>query len=136
MVMQILVFVLSLAVAGLGWRWIASRKKPAKAMVAGKAASKTFHCVEVRKGSHACKAVQELGSTRFLSDEAPRLPVPGCTAGQCTCSFIHHDDRREDDRRNPYGQFANLPPLISGERRSRVERRKPQEGSFRPSIAS
>lgn len=136
MVMQILVFVLSLAVAGFGWRWIASLKKPAKATVAGKAASKTFHCVEVHKGIHACKAVQDLGSTRFLSDEAPHLPVPGCTAAQCTCSFIHHDDRRDDDRRNPYGQFANLPPFITGERRSRIERRKSQENTFRPSIAS
>lgn len=132
---QVLVLVLLLVVAAFGWRQFASRKKPHKAPAAVKAASNKFHCVEVRKSSRACKAVQELGNTRFLSDEAPGLPVPGCTAEQCTCSFIHHDDRRDDDRRNPYGQLANLPPLISGERRSRVERRKPQENAFRPSIA-
>jgi hypothetical protein len=133
---QILVLVLLLTVVAFGWRWIASRKKPQKTTIAGKAASKTFHCVEVRKGTHACKAVQDLASSRFLSDEAPRLPVAGCTAAQCTCSFIHHDDRREDDRRNPYGQFANIPPQVTGERRSRMERRKSQESAFRASIAS
>jgi hypothetical protein len=133
---QILVLVLLLAVVAFGWRQIAGRKKRHAAPVAAQAASKKYHCVEVRKGSHACKAVQELGNSRFLSDEAPRLPVAGCTAEQCTCSFIHHDDRRDDDRRNPYGQFTNLPPQITGERRSRIERRKSQESTFRASIAS
>ena len=133
---QIVVLVLLLGVIAFGWRRISSRKKPHKVPVAAQAAGKRYHCVEIRRGSHACKAVKDLGNTRFLSDEAPRLPVPGCTAGQCTCSFIHHDDRRDDDRRNPYGQLANLPPLLSGERRSRIERRKSQESTFRPSIAS
>jgi hypothetical protein len=133
---QILVLVLLLAGVALGWRQIARRKKLHKTPVATQATSKKYHCVEVRKGSHACKAVQDLGNSRFLSDEAPSLPVLGCTAKQCTCRFIHHDDRRDDDRRNPYGQLTSLPPLLSGERRSRVERRKSQENTFRPSIAS
>jgi hypothetical protein len=133
---QILMFVLVLVAVAFGWRQVAMRKKLHAASVATQATSKKYHCVEVRKGSHACKAVQGLGNSRYLSDEAPRLPVPGCTAAQCTCSFIHHDDRRDDDRRNPYGQLTNLPPLISGERRTRVERRKSQESTFRPSIAS
>ena len=93
-------------------------------------------------GSHPCKAVRELGGGRYLSDEAPDLPVPGCTAERCTCSYIHYDDRREDDRRNPYGQYASNPygqfanQAILGERRSRVERRKSQDGTFKPSIGS
>lgn len=132
---QILVLVLLAAAVAFGWRQIARRKKLHAAPAAAKPASKKYHCVEVRKGSLACKAVHELGSVRYLADEAPRLPVPGCTAAQCACSFIHHDDRRDDDRRNPYGQYANFPPLITGERRSRIERRKSQESTFRPSIA-
>lgn len=134
--LQIVGLIVVVAIVAFVWRQMARKKLPHLATVAGRAANRTYHCVEIRRGTHACKAVQSLGSTRFLSDEAPRLPVPGCTAAQCTCSFIHHDDRRDDDRRNPYGQFANLPPFITGERRSRIERRKPQEGSFRPSIAS
>ena len=132
---QLFVLIALVVAVVLGWRQVTKRRKRHAVPVAAKTANKKYHCVEVRKGSHACKTVQELGNARFLSDEAPRLPVPGCTAAQCTCSFIHHDDRRDDDRRNPFGQFANLPPLITGERRSRVERRKSRESTFRPSIA-
>ena len=131
---QIAGLIVLVAVVVFGWRHMTKQRKPLQAPAPGNTAQKKFHCVEIRKGPHACKAVQELGVTRYLSDEAPRLPVAGCTAAQCTCSFVHHEDRREDDRRNPYGQFANLSHLVPVERRARVERRKSQETTFKPSI--
>lgn len=119
----------------LGWHRAARQKKLQAVPVAKRAARSDYHCVEVRTGVPACEAAQRLGHTRFLPDEAPSLPVSGCTVKTCTCGYIHHDDRREEDRRNPYGQWANMPPAIAGERRSRRERRKSQERTLRPSMA-
>jgi hypothetical protein len=40
--------------------------------------------------------------TRFLSKEAPRLPLKGCSIGSdCRCSYQHHEDRRVLSRRVP-----------------------------------
>jgi hypothetical protein len=132
--MQVLVFVLLVTAMALAWRFAARKNKQRAELVARHGTHKTYHCVEVHKGYPACKAVEDLGTVRFLSDEAPSLPLSGCTEKKCTCAYIHHDDRRDDDRRHPYGQFVNLPPTISGERRSRTDRRK-SGSSFKPSMA-
>jgi hypothetical protein len=40
--------------------------------------------------------------TRFLSIEAPLLPLAGCSmSAKCRCSYQHHDDRRGLSRRTP-----------------------------------
>jgi hypothetical protein len=137
---QAVTLVLLLAVAAaFWWHRMARQKKRRSALAARRNAHNTqnsFHCVEVFTGVHGCEAAQLLVNSRFLSDEAPRLPVSGCTAIKCTCSYIHHEDRREeDDRRYPFGQWARVPPTIAGERRSRTERRKSQKGTFRSSMA-
>lgn len=133
---QILVLALLVAVVAIGWRYAARRKQLQQAPVARERTPKSYHAVEVRPGSRPCKAVLDLGSVRFLSDQAPSLPVPGCTAATCSCNFIHHDDRRQEDRRHPYGQWSSVPPALSGERRSRTERRKSQESTFKPVMTS
>ena len=133
---QLLVLVVFVTAVAFWWRYsVARKKKQHVAPVAQQNARKSYHCVEVRQGTPACKASQQFGHVRFLSDEAPRLPLLGCTEEKCTCGFIHHDDRREDDRRHPYGRLASIPPTITGERRSRTERRQSRESAFRPSIA-
>lgn len=134
--LQVLILVMLVAAAVLGWRYSARQKKLHTAPVSRQRPPKTYHCVEVRKGSPACKAVLDLGDTRFLSEEAPSLPLSGCTMEKCTCSFIHYDDRRDDDRRHPYKQWASLPPTTEGERRKRTERRKSSESTFKPRIGS
>ncbi len=132
--LQMLALALLAATAAIGWRYAAGKKKPPAAAAAKRDARGRYHCVEVRPGVPACEAAKSLGLARFLSGEAPRLPMPGCSEPRCACSYIHHDDRREDDRRNPYGQWANLPAAFAHERRSRVERRQSQADTFRPSI--
>ncbi|MGA7179356.1 MAG: hypothetical protein WBX11_07225 [Thiobacillaceae bacterium] len=118
------------AAAAFWWRRSATLSKRQAALAVKRNAPRGYHSVEVRCGSAACDAVKRLGETRFLSDEAPLLPVPGCTAQQCTCRYIHFADRRRDDRRNPYGQWTSTPPVITGERRLRIERRKSPEDVF------
>ena len=60
-----------------------------------------FHAVSIRAGSeHACPAVQELENVRFLSEDAPMLPLEGCGAREsCRCTYVHFEDRRTDMRR-------------------------------------
>jgi len=132
---QVLVLVVFVAAVAIGWRHAARRKKYRAASAAKRGARSSYHCVEVRTGVPACEAAQHLGNVRFLSQDAPHLPMSGCTEQTCTCSYIHHDDRREDDRRNPYGMWANIPHTVARERRSRAERRRSQEGGLRSSMA-
>jgi hypothetical protein len=131
---QLLALVLFVTAVVVWWRQADRQKRQLAAPAAKRNARSGYHCVEVRAGVRACEAAQYLGNVRFLPGEAPALPVSGCTEQQCACRYIHHDDRREDDRRNPCGLWANLTPA-EGERRSRAERRRSREGAFKPSIA-
>jgi hypothetical protein len=94
----------------------------------------TYHCVEIQGDDPSCASARQLAGRRFLSDEAPALPVPGCDQPHCRCRYVHHEDRRQHDRRNPYGQWA-LPPSLAGERRARADRRRADGSGFRPSIS-
>lgn len=64
-----------------------------------------FHAVSIKVGPSVCSAAQSLDGKRFLSNAAPRIPLPDCDEPECECRFEHYGDRREmdpDDRRNPY----------------------------------
>jgi len=38
---------------------------------------------------------------RFLSQDAPRLPLPNCpNSGKCRCVYKHFEDRRSNPRRS------------------------------------
>lgn len=64
-----------------------------------KKAPNAFHAVSVVPGPQACAAARSLGDKRFLSREAPKLPLRECDSGQCTCYYAHHADRRKGPRR-------------------------------------
>ena len=56
-----------------------------------------WHAVSVG-GPDACVAAAKLARWRFLSVEAPRLPLPQCSsAWRCACIYRHHSDRRVGD---------------------------------------
>lgn len=79
-------------------------KRPGSAKSANAASTTAFHAVSIRFASSACSAAKSLQGKRFLSNAAPRLPLPDCDVPQCKCRFVHHKDRRAgDDRRDPYG---------------------------------
>lgn len=60
-----------------------------------------YHAVSIRPGTRCCTAAEALDERRFLSVEAPALPLEGCTLrGNCRCRYRHHTDRREDFRRD------------------------------------
>jgi hypothetical protein len=65
--------------------------------------SSRFHAVAVKPAKCACAEVRALQLTRFLSNEAPPLPLAGCTVTTCTCRYVHYSDRRlGEDRRDAY----------------------------------
>jgi hypothetical protein len=62
-------------------------------------ATSPHHAVVVVPGRHACAEAYAVRNRRFLSREAPVLPLPGCGSAQCECRYEHHDDRRKGLRR-------------------------------------
>ncbi|MEW6120449.1 MAG: hypothetical protein AB1593_10220 [Pseudomonadota bacterium] len=129
-----IVWILVILAGGAGFYFFFRRKAARAAAVSRVPRARAFHCVEIQGDGDACSAARRIEGQRFLSGEAPGLPVPGCSHAHCTCSYVHHDDRRQDDRRNPYGQWV-VPPSITGERRTRVDRRRSGGSGFRPSIS-
>lgn len=58
-----------------------------------------FHAVSVEPGRNCCHSARVLKGQRFLSREAPSLPLKNCMNDECTCYYTHHEDRREAPRR-------------------------------------
>ncbi len=99
------------------------KTKPARtARTARTQTSNSYACVEIRYGRKACEAVQAIEGQRFLCAEAPRLPLQACDAA-CTCTYVHHADRRHQTRRSPYSK-APADGTGARVRRSGVDRRK------------
>ncbi len=66
-----------------------------------------YCAVSIQSLAGACKSARQLGEQRFLSAEAPPLPLPGCTTKDCRCHYQFYDDRRAgDERRITHPQFA------------------------------
>lgn len=125
----LLVLVLILAVA---WLVIRLRRGGGDAADAGSSSGPaqkdpTYHAVSIKYSSTACDAAKAMAGIRFLSTEAPRLPLPECDASACECRFAHHADRRNNrDRRSPFapGGFGGGTGSFAQERREKKDRRK------------
>ncbi len=78
--------------------------KQKRAALRRKSKKPSFHAVAITPGAHSCAAVSGFENKRFLSAEAPQLPVSGCNCSQCSCHYQHFADRRseEGDRRALY----------------------------------
>lgn len=59
-----------------------------------------FHGIAIEPGECACNAALALKGQRFLSEEAPRVPLEACDRlEQCRCVYRHFTDRRTELRR-------------------------------------
>jgi len=103
-------------------RWYPYRKMATSTKVRG-SPIQPWHAVSVVAGKGACRAAEELGDRRFLSAEAPFLPLPDCSSrSQCKCIYEHYPDRRATLRRETdRGRFPR--PRLGTERRERHGRR-------------
>ena len=61
--------------------------------------TQTFHAVSIQPGRLCCHEARALQGQRFLSREAPTLPLRNCTCENCACLYQHYDDRRAGPRR-------------------------------------
>jgi hypothetical protein len=60
-----------------------------------------WHAVAVATGKPCCRASVAARNVRYLSREAPPLPLAGCTQPQtCLCKYKHYGDRRAGPRRS------------------------------------
>ena len=78
-----------------------TRNEPKKS-ASGQAARKPrqhWHAVMVVAPSSACAAALACKGKRYLSSEAPRLPLANCDAEACGCKYRHFEDRRAGPRR-------------------------------------
>jgi len=62
-----------------------------------------FHAVSIMPAEGSCSAVNLIKIQRFLSEEAPGLPLADCGAVDCRCKYIHHADRRSGARDRRFG---------------------------------
>jgi hypothetical protein len=59
-----------------------------------------WHAVSILAAPDGCAPARAMGSLRFLSPEAPRLPLSQCpTPESCRCGYKHYEDRRAQARR-------------------------------------
>jgi len=111
--------------------WLISRRRPPPnrapqpraAQPAPANAGGRFRGVEIRTRSGACRAAHALVGRRFLSKNAPALPLPECSAEHCSCTFSKLADRRTEGRRLDHGGLsASL--FVASNRRARQDRRR------------
>jgi hypothetical protein len=90
---------------------------------------KSYHAVSIKVSRNACRAARDMAGHRFLSNEAPRLPLPKCDASECKCRFAHHKDRRAGrDRRSPF----SVSGLGGGSGNYEVDRRERKDRRKKP----
>ena len=104
---------------------------PRTTAVPGARIVNNFHAVSIKPGPRCCQTAKSMAGVRYLSREAPRLPLPQCDAAGCECKYVHHEDRRGYDRRMADGAPIKPGPTKSFEgadrRRARRDRRVPAE---------
>ena len=88
----------------------------------------SWKAVAIVAGDSACTAATQLRGKRFLSRNAPRLPLPECSKqDQCQCKYRHLADRRGSQRRSAEeNRIVPTQPVAKEQRRpgERRERRR------------
>ena len=82
-----------------------------------------FAAVELMPALESCEAAQQLAGKRILANDAPVLPLEGCTE-RCRCAYKRLADRRQGQgRASDYGLPG--PIMFTGQdKRKKRDRRK------------
>jgi hypothetical protein len=92
----------------------------------GFGASQPFHAVSIEPTLSCCSQARSIKPQRFLSEEAPSLPLRQCNAAVCDCRYVHHADRRSgalDRRLGPVEESDESEFWSMRNRRSFLDRR-------------
>lgn len=66
-----------------------------------------FHGVQIHRSS--CKACSQLAGKIFSLQDAPKLPLRDCDAGECSCQYLGVSERRQlGERRSSRDRRANV----------------------------
>ena len=95
-------------VAGAAYWLMVRRARARNPMPRPTKAGGRFGAVEIRTRHDACDSARALEGQRFLSKDAPALPLRDCTTAQCACRFTKLSDRRTDGRRLEHGGLSYL----------------------------
>jgi hypothetical protein len=104
-----------------------ARTSTARERRTGFTAGNPFHAVSIQPSDEHCQAVGSLQVQRFLSEEAPSLPLADCAAADCRCRYVHHTDRRggaRDRRLGPSNDADALEFWRQRDRRASTGRRQ------------
>lgn len=87
-----------------------NRKAAAARGEAARIRRNPYQSVSVIPGQSACEEVRKLADRRFLSNEAPLIPLAECGGEKCSCKYVHHEDRRDrlSERRLPASLSTEL----------------------------
>ena len=86
-----------------------------------KKVDRRWHAVAIVATARSCEAARACKERRFLSADAPALPLEGCDAARCDCRYGHFDDRRRGPRRSE--EKGGTPKAMKEDRRERRGRR-------------
>jgi hypothetical protein len=86
-----------------------------------------YHSVAVVPGPGACQAARRCANQRYLSAEAPVLPLKECDAATCGCHYQHFTDRRAAPRRADDARVVRMQGVWRGMERRLAGRRVDDE---------
>jgi len=82
-----------------------------------------YHAVSIVSGPSCERTREQQAGKRYLSADAPALPLPTCNARSCSCRYKHHEDRRSGrDRRASDVWSRRRPQPAQGDRRTQGRR--------------
>ena len=81
-----------------------------------------YHSVTIKAMPGSCVTAKALKGIRFLSKEAPALPLEDCDVETCICRYDHHTDRRSGTRRSEDMGGPKIPSVSSEKRQARDRR--------------
>jgi hypothetical protein len=83
-----------------------------------------WHAVRVETKASSCSAAHDLRKKRFLSKDAPSLPLPECgNALGCPYTYKHREDRCGKQRRKGEQSFTSTQKIPKIEQRQSKGRR-------------
>src|SRR5580698_6811569 len=88
------------------------------AKVAKREPRNRWHAVAIVPGATHCGAAEAAKGRRFLSTEAPILPLRKCDAAACNCKYRHHEDRRGAPRRSEEARGGGMRSRSGTDRRN------------------
>lgn len=109
--------------------WWRRMRIPAEARMRGRPVTvgrvtNPYHSVSIVAGASCGQTAQRYGGRRYLTQEAPSIPLWSCDDRNCRCRYLHHEDRRDrSDRRRRDAPGATVWIPEGGDRRGSLGRR-------------